>query len=83
MKDLCVDLRAGERAGDGVPGELLPRYPAEGAAGREAGPGRGQNTGGHTTKKPRGLGCRLNRSEVRRITLQKHASSSGRVCCFQ
>lgn len=36
---------SGECDGDGVPDELLPRNPAEGAAGGQAGPGRGQNTG--------------------------------------
>lgn len=41
---MCV-CPAGECPGDGVSGELLSRYPAEGTAGREARPGRGQNPG--------------------------------------
>lgn len=41
---------AGECTRDSVSGELLPRYPTEGASGRKTRPGRRQNTGtaGHT-----------------------------------
>lgn len=36
---------AGQRPGDGVPGELLPRDPAQGAAGSRSPAGGGQDPG--------------------------------------